>query len=173
MPIAAKELESIVRSMRFLVVDDEPYARKVVRALLTAMGIRHIQEASDGASGIDAILTFSPDIVLVDWEMPGLDGPGFLRRVRSPGVFPMCDVPVIMLTGHGEKSRVTEAIRLGIHEYLLKPVSMQALQTRIASIVTNPRPMIRRGSYYGPAPRKAATYKPDHQPLIDDIVLLN
>lgn len=170
---AAKEIEDLVRSLRILVIDDEPYSRKVIRALLTAMGVRHIHEASDGASGLDAILTFVPDLVLVDWEMPGIDGPGFLRRVRTPGVFPMCDVPIIMLTAHGERSRVTEAIRLGIHEYLLKPASMHALLSRIVSILRNPRPMVRRGSYYGPAPRKAAAYKPDHQPLIDDLIMVN
>ena len=82
--------------------------------------------------GLDAIRTVAPDIVLVDWEMPGLDGPGFVRAVRSPDTFPYPDVPIIMLTGHGERSRVIEAARLGIHEYLLKPVSSQALQARIA-----------------------------------------
>ena len=53
-----------------------------------------------------------------------------------------------------------DRVRLGIHEYLLKPVSSQALLGRIMSILTNPRPMIRKGSYYGPEPRKGNPYKP-------------
>jgi DNA-binding response OmpR family regulator len=58
-----------------------------------------------------------------------------------------------------------EAVRLGIHEYLLKPVSSQALLTRIVSILTSPRAMVRKGSFYGPEPRKAYTYKPQFDPL--------
>ena len=172
MQILAKDVEKLVQSQRLLVIDDEPYSRKVIRALLTTIGIKQIHEASDGLSGLDAILTVMPDIVLVDWEMPGLDGPGFLRRVRAPGIFPMPDVPIIMLTGHGERSCVIEALRLGIHEYLLKPVSSQALLARIVSILAHPREMVRRGSFYGPLPRKASAYKPD-DPLLRDLVLLN
>ena len=50
-----------------------------------------------------------------------------MRRVRSPGDFPLPDVPVIMLTGHSERSRVVEAVDLGVNEFLLKPVSATAL----------------------------------------------
>src|SRR5436190_18146762 len=93
--------------------------------------------------------------------MPRIEGPEFVRRVRSPGVFPLPNVPIIMLTGHGERSRVLEAVRLGVHEFLLKPVSSSSLQARILSVLTKPRTMVKRGDYYGPEPRKQATYKPE------------
>ncbi len=166
-----KELEQLVASQRVLIIDDEHYSRKVIRALLQTVGIKQIYEASDGLSGLDAILTVSPDLVLVDWEMPGLNGPGFLRRVRAPGIFPMPDVPIIMLTAHGERSCVVEAVRLGIHEFLLKPVSSHALLARIVSVLTNPRPMVRKGTFYGPEPRKASSYKPDADTA--EMVLVN
>ena len=101
-----------------------------------------------------------PDIVLLDWEMPGIDGAAFVRRVRSPDTFPFPNVPIIMLTGHGERSRVLEAVRLGVHEFLLKPVSRGALQARILSVLTKPRSMVKRGDYYGPEPRRLSSYKP-------------
>jgi two-component system, chemotaxis family, chemotaxis protein CheY len=154
-----KTAEALVRSTKILVIDNEHYTRKVIRTLLTAIGVRTVLEADDGFTGIEAIKTHAPDIVLLDWEMPGLDGPGVMRVVRSPETFPYPDVPIIMLTGHSEKSRVMEALRLGIHEYLLKPVSSQALQTRILSILTRPRAMVRRGDYYGPEPRKGNPYR--------------
>lgn len=160
-----KTVEALVRSAKILIVDDEHYIRKVIRTLLVTNGVRYIQEASDGLAGIEAIKTAVPDIVLLDWEMPGLDGAGFMRVVRSPETFPHPDIPVIMLTAHGEKSRVMEAVRLGIHEYLLKPVSSQALLSRIVAILTNPRSMVRKGSFYGPAPRKAYSYKPQFDPV--------
>jgi CheY-like chemotaxis protein len=151
----------LVETRRVLVIDDEPYTRKVTRTLLMTIGIKNIQEAGDGEAGLEAIRTSAPDIVLLDWEMPGLDGPGFVREVRSPDTFPHPDVPIIMLTAHSERSRVVEAVRLGIHEYLLKPVSSHALQVRIVSVLAHPRRMIRRGGYYGPEPRKPSSYKPE------------
>ena len=155
-----KNAEEQVRSTKLLIVDNEHYTRKVIRGLLVAIGVRHIFEASDGLVGLEAVKTIAPDIVLLDWEMPFIDGADFMRIVRSPDTFPYADVPVIMLTGHSQKSRVLEAVRLGIHEYLLKPVSSQALLVRILSIINNPRPMVRKGSFYGPEPRKPHTYKP-------------
>ena len=150
----ADSVRTLMGMIKVLIVDDEYYTRKVIRTLLLAMGCTKIHEATDGASGLDAIRALGPDIVLLDWEMPGIDGAEFVRRVRSPGTFPLPHVPIIMLTGHGERSRVLEAVRLGVHEFLLKPVSSAALQARMLSVLTKPRSMVKRGDYYGPEPRK-------------------
>ena len=164
----------LLSSRKILVIDDEHYTRKVIRTLLMSIGVRSIQEAPNGEAGLEVIRTFAPDIVLVDWEMPGLDGPGFVRAVRSPDTFPYPDIPIIMLTAHGERSRVIEAARLGVHEYLLKPVSSQALQARILSVVTHPRRMVRRGDYYGPEPRKPSTIKrPENDPGFTTFIMVN
>jgi len=107
---------------------------------------------------------FAPDIVILDWEMPLLNGAELVRIVRSPVVFPIPDVPIIMLTGHVERWRVIEATRLGVHEFLKKPVSGKSLLDRMLSIVTDPRPMVRLGDYYGPEPRRR--YDPIQKPAI-------
>jgi two-component system, chemotaxis family, chemotaxis protein CheY len=156
-----KEVRALMSTIKVLIVDDEHYTRKVIRTLLLAIGCAKVHEAIDGQSGLDAIACIAPDIVLLEWEMPGMDGAEFVRRVRSPVSFPYPNVPIIMLTGHGERSRVLEAVRLGVHEFLLKPVSSGALQTRIVSVLAKPRNMVRRGDYYGPEPRKASSYKPE------------
>jgi two-component system, chemotaxis family, chemotaxis protein CheY len=159
---------------KVLVVDDEHYMRKVVRTLLMSIGVRTIYEASDGVAGLEAIRTLAPDMVILDWEMPGLDGPGFVRMVRSPETFPFPDVPIIMLTGHSERSRVIEAVKIGVNEFLLKPVSSKALQDRMTSILAHPRPVVRKGDYYGPAPRKAtAPANADYDGTIANLVLVN
>ena len=168
-----EKIALLLGSRKVLVIDDEHYTRKVIRTLLMTIGVRAIQEATDGMAGLDAIRTSPPDIVLVDWSMPELDGPGFVRAVRSPATFPHPDIPIIMLTAHGERSRVIEAARLGINEYLLKPVSSQALQSRILSIITHPRPMVRRGDYYGPEPRKLSTYKPENDQGHSTLVMVS
>jgi two-component system chemotaxis response regulator CheY len=144
----------LVGSLTVLIVDDAYYSRKIVRTLLSAIGITKIVEAEDGARGIAAIQAHNPDIVLLDWEMPGMNGADFMRRVRSPETFIYPAVPVIMVSSHSEKSRVIEAVNLGVHEFLVKPVSSNALLARIIGVITKPRPMVRRGNYYGPEPRQ-------------------
>jgi CheY-like chemotaxis protein len=159
---------------KVLVVDDEYYMRKVVRTLLMSIGVRTIYEAHDGPAGLEHIRRTAPDVVIVDWQMPGLDGAGFVRMVRSPETFPFPDVPIIMLTGHGERSRVIEAVQIGVNEFLLKPVSSKSLQDRLVAVLTNPRPMVRSGDYYGPAPRKLMPgIHADNDEAIANLVMLN
>jgi two-component system chemotaxis response regulator CheY len=159
MDAIADNVRTLMGLIKVLIVDDEYYSRKVIRTLLMSVGCTKVHEANDGASGLDAIRAINPDIVLLDWEMPGIDGPSFVRKVRSPDHFPLPNVPIIMLTGHGERARVLEAVRVGVHEFLLKPVSSKALEGRILSVLTKPRPMVKRGDYYGPEPRKLSTYQ--------------
>jgi CheY-like chemotaxis protein len=151
-----KGLTGLVESTKVLVIDDDLYMRKVIRSLLLAVGIKNIYEASNGTDGLDGICTVVPDIVVLDWEMPDINGTEFMRIVRSPDSFPFPAVPIIMLTGHVERDRVIQAVRLGVHEFLCKPVSAKALLERIISIRAKPRPMVRIGDYYGPEPRKMA-----------------
>lgn len=163
----------LLGTKKVLIVDDEHYTRKVIRTLLQTLGVKSVYEVGDGHAGLDAICTYTPHVVLVDYEMPGLDGPGFVRAVRSPGTFPYADIPLIMLTAHSERSKVIEAARLGINEYLRKPVSSQALQARLLSVILHPRPMIHKGDYYGPEPRKASALKTDNDQDYSTLVLVN
>jgi two-component system chemotaxis response regulator CheY len=173
MSSVASQISAQLETLKVLVVDDEPGTRKVTRALLQAIGVREIYEANDGFAGIDAICARAPHIVILDWEMPGFNGPQFVRTVRSPGAFPLPDLPIIMLTGHSERYRVIEAMRLGVNEYLLKPVSSSALLARVVSILARPRRMVKQGEYYGPEPRKLATYKPESDAGYSQIFLVN
>ena len=168
----ANYIASRLGSLRVLIVDDEHTMRKVTRSLLQAIGLRDIHEAGDGQRGLEAICALSPDVVILDWEMPRPNGPEFMRRVRSPGMFPLPAVPVIMLTAYGERSRVLEAVRLGVNEFLLKPVSSKALLARLISVVAKPRPMVQKGDYYGPEPRQLSSYKPESDPGLDHIVVV-
>jgi CheY-like chemotaxis protein len=152
--ISTNRIDKLMQSLAVLIVDDNQYMRKVVRNILVNIGVKSIHEAADGIAGLEAIRMFAPDLVILDWEMPLLNGAELVRIVRSPGVFPVPDVPIIMLTGHVERWRVIEASRLGVNEFLKKPVSGKALLDRIVAIVNHPRAMVRLGDYYGPEPRK-------------------
>jgi DNA-binding response OmpR family regulator len=164
--MSKKQIEDLIQSLAVLVVDDNQYMRKMIRNLLMNCGIKDIYEAADGIAALDTIRTVGPDVVILDWEMPLLSGAELVRIVRSPGVFPMPDVPIIMLSGHGERWRVVEAVRLGVHEYLVKPVSAKALYDRLVAIMTQPRPVVRLGDYYGPEPRKLLSEPGDQDLLV-------
>jgi CheY-like chemotaxis protein len=152
-----KDVADRIQALCVLVVDDNQYMRKMVRNLLVNCGVKDMYEAADGIAALDIIRTVGPDVVILDWEMPLLSGAELVRIVRSPGVFPIPDIPIIMLSGHGERWRVLEAVRLGVNEYLIKPVSAKAIYDRLTAIIMQPRPAVQLGDYYGPEPRKLAS----------------
>jgi CheY-like chemotaxis protein len=153
--LTKKDIEGLIQSLGVLVVDDNQYMRKIVRNLLVNIGVKEVYEAADGLAGLEAIRTIGPDVVVLDWEMPMLNGAELVRIVRSPGVFPMPDIPIIMLSAHGERWRVLEAMRLGVNEFLCTPISAKALFDRLVAILAAPRPVVQLGDYYGPEPRRA------------------
>jgi two-component system, chemotaxis family, chemotaxis protein CheY len=139
--------------LRFLLIDDNQHMRRILRTLLHAFGTRHIHEAEDGATGLEAFTQFMPDIVFIDWAMPIFDGLEFAQIIRQPDtVNPF--VPIIMLTGHSERARVTTARDAGITEFMVKPISANALYRRIVNVIANPRPFIKTASYFGPDRRR-------------------
>jgi PleD family two-component response regulator len=149
----AKQVEYLIQQLRVLLVDDSAFMRSVVRNMLSNVGVKNLHEAADGIAALEMIREVRPDVVILDWEMPLLNGPELVRIVRSPGVFPVPDIPIIMLSSHGERWRVVEAAKIGVNEFLCKPVSAKLLMERLMSIVIKPRESIRLGDYYGPTPR--------------------
>ena len=154
MGILGRQADVLIQQLVVLVVEDNTFMRKLVRGMLNNIGVKTVYEAADGIDGLEMIRTTVPDVVILDWEMPLLNGPELVRIVRSPGVFPMPDIPIIMLTGHAYRSRVAESVQLGVNEMLCKPVSAKALYDRLISILFKPRHSVRFGDYYGPAPRR-------------------
>jgi len=140
--------------LRFLIVDDNLHMRRIIRTLLHGFGARDVNEAEDGAAGLEAFSTHSPDIVITDWSMPIFDGIELTRMLRQADSSPNPYVPIIMVTGHAEKRKVMEARDAGITEFLVKPVSAKALYQRVLSIVVNPRPFIKTKTYFGPDRRR-------------------
>jgi len=160
----SSEVAQLLRSLSVLVVEDNSFTRKINRGLLSHLGIKTIHEATDGVSGLEAIRVYAPDLVIVDWNLPMVSGGELVRTVRSPASFPLPDIPIIILTCHGERWRVIESQRLGADEFLVKPVSSQAILDRIVSIFFKPRPIVRLADYYGPEPRGTFAKMLQYQP---------
>ncbi len=154
--MALSQAERAIENLVVLIADSNPYMRRLTRTMLTNLGARSIYEASDGVSALDAIRNVSPDVMILNWDMPVLDGQEVMRIVRSPDAFPRPNLPIIMLTDLGLRSRVHAAVQLGIHEFLVKPISPKTLQQRLLGILLAPRPMLRAGKFYIPLPRRRA-----------------
>jgi CheY-like chemotaxis protein len=152
--MSTKQIEKLLHGLGILIVDDNQYTRKMLRMMLINLGAKMIYEAADGVAALELVRTADPDLMILDWEMPMLSGAHVMRIVRSPGVFPKPNLPIIMLTAHAQRSRVNAALRLGINEFLVKPISPKTLQDRLLSVLVNPRPMVQIGSHYVPQPRR-------------------
>lgn len=117
-----------------LVVDDEPDLRLALRALLRRAEFG-VEEAQDGRAGLRAVHDLRPDVVLLDVEMPEMDGWAALERIRE-----LDDaLPVIMLTAHGLEMEKVRGLRAGADDYLVKPFGNQELLARI-DLVLGRRP---------------------------------
>ena len=143
-----------VKALKVLVIDDEHYMRKVTRTILTAIGVKTIMEAPDAMSGIEVARAQTPDLLIVDWEMPVIDGAQLVRMIRTPAEFPNPDIPIIMLSAHSDHWRVVESARIGANEFVRKPVSIKTLEDRIIAVVERPCPIVQLEGYYGPMPRR-------------------
>src|ERR1700712_1051062 len=149
-----QSIERLLQGLEILIVDGNHYMRKLTRTMLMNLGAKSVIEATDGLAGLEQIRLCDPDVMLLEWDMPVLDGLEVMHIVRSPGVFPRPNLPIIMLTYRAERSSVIQAIQAGVHEFLIKPTSPKALRDRLTSIAVNPRPMVKVGDCYIPEPRR-------------------
>jgi two-component system chemotaxis response regulator CheY len=135
--------------LRFLAIDDNAHMRRILRTLLHGFGARDVYEAEDGAAGLEAFTNFVRDIVITDCAMPIFDGLELTHMIRQPGAKSNPYVGVIMLTGHSEKKRMTDARDAGVTEFLVKPISSKGLYQRIVNAVANSYPLIKTKTYFG------------------------
>jgi two-component system, chemotaxis family, chemotaxis protein CheY len=133
-------VEAITGSIRVLIAQDNSYWRKLIRNLLVNVGVKSIDEVTDGLAAFDAIKSLEPDIVILDWELPLLSGTDLVRIVRTPGMLANAALPIIMLGASAERRRIAEVKRLGIDAYLTMPISAKTLLDRIVTILTRSRP---------------------------------
>jgi len=148
-----KSVDKLIQGINILIVDSNAYMRRLTRMMLQNLGAKSVIEAADGLAALEAIRACDPDVMIIDWDMPVLNGLEVMRIVRSPGLFPRPDIPIIMLTSRTQRRVVAEALRTGVHEFLVKPTSHKLLRDRLTSIVAKPRRMLRLGDFYVPEPR--------------------
>jgi DNA-binding response OmpR family regulator len=118
---------------RILVVDDDDDIRGLLRALLERAG-HEVSEAPDGRDGLRELYASSPDLVILDVAMPGLDGWAALERIRE-----VSDVPVLMLTARDAELERVRGLQSGADDYVVKPFGRQELVARVDVLLRRPR----------------------------------
>lgn len=139
----------------FMVVDDSIVVRNLIKWLLKSCRAREICEAADGARAREVFRSYSPDIIVVDWEMQPVDGLTFVNHVRDLEGSPDPYVSVIMMSSCRQCRRALVARDAGADAFVTKPLSRAGLLGAIQSVIENPRPYTLCDSYFGPDRRRA------------------
>jgi DNA-binding response OmpR family regulator len=126
---------------RILVIDDDDDIRGLLRALLERAG-HEVSDAPDGRAGLRDLYAGSPDLVILDVAMPGLDGWATLERIRE-----MTDVPVLMLTARDAELERVRGLMGGADDYVVKPFGRQELVARVDVLLRRPRTGAAREGY--------------------------
>lgn len=119
--------------MRALTVDDSKLVRRLVARTLGDLGFE-VDEAADGQEALwNLFKKGAADLVILDWNMPVVDGLEFLKRMRKRDDF--AEIKVIMLTARNEQQSVVEAVQSGADEYVMKPFSREALEEKVRMVM--------------------------------------
>ena len=144
-----------------LLADDNAHMRTIVSAVLKSIGVKHLREARNGAEALAVLREWQCDVAMVDFRMQPIDGVEFTRLVRNAKDSANVFLPIIMLTGYADRTRVIEARDAGVTELIVKPVTAQAVIARLNAVIYHPRPFVRTEDYFGPDRRRSTN--PDYK----------
>lgn len=118
-----------MNTVKVLVVDDEPQARRLLRIALISRGFE-ITDARSGEEALDSLRQEAPDVILLDLKMPGLGGIETCRQIRERS-----EVPIIVVSGEKREMEKVEALESGADDYITKPFRLRELTARLRSAV--------------------------------------
>jgi two-component system chemotaxis response regulator CheY len=125
----------VIKRLDILIDDGRSYSRSLLRSMLLQLEVKKIHEVGDGLAALDAIGTFTPDVLIVDWDLPILNAREVLLAARHSGFLSSPDPPVIVLSSSGESAQVHEAKKFGVPHFMVWPISPKMLQDRLLEIV--------------------------------------
>ncbi|HWW85803.1 MAG TPA: response regulator [Vicinamibacterales bacterium] len=115
--------------MRALVIDDSAVTRKIIKQILHPLGFE-VFEAGDGQEGLNQVRDLDQlDLVLVDWNMPVMDGIQFLRAVRAQGA--LSSLPIMMVSTNNDAENVATSLEAGATEYIMKPFTPDMMRAKL------------------------------------------
>ena len=120
------------KSIKILVVDDFPTMRRIIRNLLKELEFVNVDEAEDGAAGLEKLKGGNYGLVVSDWNMPNMDGLAMLQAIRADPV--LAKLPVLMVTAEAKKENIIAAAQAGANGYVVKPFTAATLDEKLAKI---------------------------------------
>jgi CheY-like chemotaxis protein len=118
---------------KILIAEDRPSSRELIRTVLEGCGYS-VSEASDGRQAVEVAKRENPDLLIVDLQMPALDGLGVLAELRRDERF--ADVPIVALTASAMQGDRERALEAGFTEYITKPVNLRFLREEITRLLS-------------------------------------
>jgi len=140
--------------IKILIVEDNQPMVDLTSSILKTFGVGTISAARNGREGFEKFCEINHDIIIADWMMRPVDGIALTRLVRNDPNSPNPYVPIVLMTGFGDKERVLEARDSGVTEFLAKPFNTRDLYTRMVQIIEKPRQFVRCGTFFGPDRRR-------------------
>jgi two-component system chemotaxis response regulator CheY len=120
------------KNIRILIVDDFSTMRRIIKNLLNDLGFHNTAEAEDGTTALAALRAGQFELVITDWNMPGMTGTDLLRAIRSDPK--LAKLPVLMVTAEAKREQIIEAAQAGVNGYIVKPFTAQTLQEKLNRI---------------------------------------
>lgn len=147
--------------LAFMVIDESPQVRRLIKATLGVFGCRAIAEAACGTEALAQMRDTIPDIVILDQNLGERGGIAFARHLRRGADSPNPLVPILLLVTAPTRVLVNDARDAGVNELLAKPIAPEPLYRRLQALIETPRPFVRTKDYFGPDRRRArsATYQ--------------
>jgi two-component system, chemotaxis family, chemotaxis protein CheY len=141
-------------ALSVLIAEDNQPMRHLLEAMVRAMGVRKVDVVANGRDALEHIRRDLPDLLIADWHMEEMTGIELVHDIRLSEESPNPYLPIIMVTAYADKQHVTKAIKAGVHEVFVKPVSPTELAMRIHEIFERPRGFVRTPAYFGPERRR-------------------
>lgn len=141
-----------------VIVDDLRSMRLILKSVLRSVGIEQVAEASDGEEALQLLKNQSHDLVITDLSMKPMNGIELTRRLRKRESGTNAFVPILMISGHGEKANIQQAMEAGVSAFLLKPITPSSVTAKLNTLLAQPASSIRSQNYYGPDRRRRSMW---------------
>lgn len=120
------------KNMKILIVDDFSTMRRIIKNLLRDLGFNNTAEADDGTTALPMLQSGNYDLLITDWNMPGMQGIDLLKHVRADAK--LASLPVMMVTAEQKRDQIVEAAQAGVNGYIVKPFTAQTLKEKLEKI---------------------------------------
>jgi two-component system chemotaxis response regulator CheY len=120
------------KNIKILIVDDFPTMRRIIKNLLRDLGFNNTAEADDGNTALPMLQAGGFDLLITDWNMPGMQGIDLLKHVRADDK--LNGLPVIMVTAEQKREQIEEAVQAGVNGYVVKPFTTRTLKEKLDKI---------------------------------------